>query len=67
MDERLLPLIASPFFPRSSARDVTRDVRKSRSSPLKHIFSTIPAFTSSSALNWVCSRSGHQGVVVEKI
>jgi len=52
---------------RFSTRDVTRDLRKNRSSPLNHIFSTIPAFAPSSTQNWVCSCSGHQGVVVEKI
>jgi hypothetical protein len=54
-----------PEFP--SAADITRDLRKSRSSPLKHIFSTIPAFTPPSTHNWGCTRSGCPGVVVEKI
>jgi hypothetical protein len=44
----------------SSAPEMTGDIRKSRSSLLKHIFSTIPAFTPSSTQHWVCTRSGCQ-------
>jgi hypothetical protein len=54
-----------PEFP--SAHEMAQDYRKSRSSPLKHIFSTIPAFTPPSAQNWVSNLSGCPGVVVEKI
>ncbi len=50
-----------------SAPEMTQDLRKSRSSLLNHIFSTILAIKPSSAQNWVCSCSGPQGVVVEKI
>ena len=54
-----------PEFP--CAPEMTQDLRKSRSSLLNHIFSTIPAIKPSSAQNWVCSCSGPQGLVVEKI
>jgi hypothetical protein len=54
-----------PEFP--SAPEMTENIRKTHSSPLKHIFSTNPAFTPSSTQNWVCTRSGCPGVVVEKI
>jgi hypothetical protein len=54
-----------PEFP--FAHEMTQDFRKSLSSPLKHIFSTIPAFTPTSTQNWVSNRSGCPGVLVEKI
>jgi hypothetical protein len=41
----------------TAPRDVSRDLRKSRSSPLKHIFSTIPAFTPPSTQNRIFPRS----------
>jgi len=40
-----------PDFP--SAHEMTQGFRKSRSSPLKHIFSTILAFRPPSTQNWV--------------
>jgi len=46
---------------------VTRDIRKSPSSLLKHIFSTIPSFTPPSTQNWVCSHSYCLVVATEKI
>jgi hypothetical protein len=51
-----------PEFP--SASEMTREFRKTRSSLLNHIFSTIPAIALSSTQNWVWSCSGPQGVVV---
>jgi hypothetical protein len=54
-----------PNFP--PLTEMTRDLQKSRSSLLKHIFSTIPAFTPPSTQNWVSKRSGCPGVDVEKI
>jgi len=49
------------------APEMGRNLRKSRSSPLKHIFSTIPAIALSSTQNWVCSHSGDLGGDAEKI
>jgi hypothetical protein len=54
-----------PEFP--SAHEMTQDFRKTRSSPLKHIFSTIRAFTPPSTQNRVFNRSGCPRVLVEKI
>jgi len=54
-----------PEFP--FAPEMTRDLRKSHSSLLNHIFSTIPAIALSSTQNWVCSHSGSLGGDAEKI
>jgi len=54
-----------PEFP--FAPEVTRDLRKSGSSLLNHIFSTVPAIALSSTQNWVYSHSGCLGGDAEKI
>jgi hypothetical protein len=62
----LLPKAHSAYV-RVRVREAFRGLEKTRSSLLKHIFSTIPAFTPPSTKNWVSKRSDCPGVDVEKI